>query len=129
MARREIPEHWRRAMDAKGIPSIRRLAERAGLSHPPVTNIVFGDGLNAQPETLERIAKALEIPLEEVYSMAKHPVKYVEIWDPPAEANLLTLRQRKAIDELIRSMAEINQEIDFEKPRRRNERYDRWADG
>lgn len=106
MARREIPAHWKDLMDRRGIASVRKLAERAGLSHTPVVGIVYGDAVNPTEETLAKLARALDIPLADIYWMVGRPVPHVEHWTPPAEANRMTLRQRAAIEELIRTIVD-----------------------
>lgn len=104
MARRSIPQHWLDVMAPRGLTSIRRLAERAGLSHTAVNDVVHGDAKNPAHETLAGIATALELPLADVYDLAGRPQAAAAHWAPPAEANLLTDRQRRAIEDLIRSI-------------------------
>ncbi|MBZ6375724.1 MAG: helix-turn-helix transcriptional regulator [Kocuria palustris] len=80
------------------------MAERAGLSHTAVNDVVHGDAKNPAHETLAGIARALELPLADVYALSGQQRPNAEQWAPPAEANLLTARQRRAIEDLIRSI-------------------------
>lgn len=104
MARRSIPQPWMDLMTPRGLTSIRRLAERAGLSHTAVNDVVHGDAKKPAHETLAGIADALDVPLADVYELAGRSEPRAAAWTPPAEANLLTIRQRRAIEDLIRSI-------------------------
>lgn len=105
-ARRPIPAHWAEHMDRRGIPSIRQLAQRAGMSQPPIEGVIYGDSKNPSERTLGAIAEALDIPLTDVYWLAGKTVPLAEIWEPPAEANRLTPKQRDALDALIRAIVD-----------------------
>lgn len=102
--RREIPAHWKELLDRRGIPSVRQLANRAGLSQPPVNNLVYGDGSRPEEATLAKVAGALGIPLADVYALAGAPAPHAEVWVPPAEANRMTAKQREAVEAMIRAM-------------------------
>lgn len=110
MARREIPEPWATYMQRKGLTSVRRLAEVAGVSAPAVSRLLHGEG-RQEDDTIVRIADALGLDLSTVYELAGTPQPEAARYIPPAESHRLTNRQRKAIDELIRAtVADLEQE-------------------
>jgi|SRR3954453_5478831 transcriptional regulator with XRE-family HTH domain len=49
--------------------SVRHVAEKAGVSHPYITQIERGYVTYPRPQTLERIAKALDVPVEEAFAV------------------------------------------------------------
>lgn len=74
----------------------------SGLSGPTVDRIMNGIG-QPKVETVDKIAHALGIPVERAREAAGKPRGTARPYTPPAEANLLDERQRRAIDELIRA--------------------------
>ena len=62
----------------------------------------------AEPDEakLAAFADVLNIPIEDLRRAAGVPVGDREPWSPPAEANRLSPRARRALDELIRAMVE-----------------------
>ena len=106
MARREIPQEWRVLMDRRGIPSARRLAERAGYSHVTALRVIFDEGTDLTEETLQKTADALGVDYDVVYAMVGKQVKGAGPWKPVPEAARLTFEQRDALDQLIRTMVE-----------------------
>lgn len=98
---REIPAHWKEIMDRRGISSVRHLAQRAGLTHPPVLGVVMGDAKRPKTDTLVKIATALDIPLRDVYWLIGQENPTAEKWDPPAEASLMSSEQRDAVERII----------------------------
>lgn len=112
--RRPIPAHWEELMQRRGIPSVRQLANRAGLSQPAVNRVVYGDGDRATDETLAKIAEALGIPMADVYWLAGQEAPYAKRWTPPAEANRLTPKQRTALEGLILSMVDPGERVQLE---------------
>lgn len=49
------------------------------------------------------LAMALKIPATELHGLAGMPAEG-EAWIPPREARFMNIRQRQAVEELIRSM-------------------------
>ena len=68
-----IGEYIRQAREAKGL-SQRRLALDSGVNQSTVIRVERGDFLNPSPETLQSLARALELPLEEVWTIAGYGV-------------------------------------------------------
>lgn len=85
--------------------SNRRIADAVGVSPESVNRIMKGKG-DPSPDTLDKIAHALKLPVERVREAAGQPRGEAAPYTPPSEANLLDDRQRRAIDELIRSFIE-----------------------
>lgn len=111
MARRETPEPWKTLMERRGIGSLRHLAREAGVSNPAVTRLVHGDGVS-QDETIRRVADALGLDLPTMYAHVGMESPEAEPYVPPAEANRLTARQRRAIDEMIRAIVAEREDDD-----------------
>lgn len=84
-------------------PSWRQLASMAGLATKTVIDAANGD-VTATPDTLRAIAYALNVDVETVSAWISQERIVSSRYTPPAEAALLTDRQRKALTELIRSM-------------------------
>ncbi|MFC8733132.1 helix-turn-helix domain-containing protein [Luteimicrobium sp. NPDC057192] len=100
------PEPWHTAMEQRGISSIRDLARRSGASVETVRRLVQGSRKAPRDETLRAVADALGVPLATVSKWAGIAASDTEDpYVPPTEANRLTLRQREAVDELIRLLA------------------------
>lgn len=89
-------------MQQKGIGSPRQLALKSGVSQPAIGRLIRGEG-RQEDDTIARVADALGMELADMYRLAGLSVPEAAKYTPPAEANRLTLRQRKAIDELIRA--------------------------
>lgn len=103
--RRPIPATWKVLMDQKAIPSIRRLAEKAGIDHVTATRTVYGDREPGEV-VIQAIAKALEIDMKTAYRLMGRPASYVEPWNPPALSARLDKEQRRALEDLIYVMVE-----------------------
>lgn len=86
--------------------SNRQIAERAGLRPGTVDRVMNGVG-QPKVETVDKIARALKIPVERAREAAGKPRGSSEPYAPPAEARLLDQRQRQALDELIRSVTSM----------------------
>lgn len=85
--------------------SNRRIAKVADVAPGTIDGIMRGDRTPAV-DTLDKIAHALKLPVERVREAAGQPRGEAAPYTPPSEANLLDDRQRRAIDELIRSFIE-----------------------
>lgn len=84
---------------------MRQLAERADVSVEAVRRMIFGLAA-PEPLTVNRVAGALQRDVREVAAWVGQVRTERQSWTPPAEADLLNDRQRKALDNLIRSMVE-----------------------
>lgn len=101
-----IPDPWKTSMEQKGISSIRDLARRSGVSVETVRRLVQGSRKAPKDETVRAVADALGQPLSTVAAWTGSVASDVdEPYVPPTEANRLTLRQREAVDEMIRLLA------------------------
>lgn len=92
---------------ARGEESIRSVSARAAtFGHVAKSTLYpyFRDG-HGQPSmgVVVGLAMALRIPTRELRELAGIPAQG-QPWTPPQEACLMTDRQRKAVEELIRSM-------------------------
>jgi transcriptional regulator with XRE-family HTH domain len=87
---------------------IARRAKAAGytLNHDTVARYLRGDHGRPDEPTLVAFSAILGVPLATLRSAADLPSELVEPYLPPAEASRLSRRQRKAVDEIIRSMLE-----------------------
>ena len=111
MSREEPWELWASAMLAVGAtnprlpdrPSWRQLANRAGITTQTVINAARGE-VDTEIDVIRQIAKALRVSPETVSEWVGRSRAVSTRYAPPAEADLLTERQRKALTELIRSM-------------------------
>lgn len=101
--RREIPELWGKLLESKGISSLRHLAREADVAPTSVSRLVHGDGESADA-TIHAIAEVLGVDLPTMYRLAGQGAPEAAPYVPPAEANRLTARQRRAIDDLIRAI-------------------------
>jgi hypothetical protein len=96
----------------RGRPSMRALARKAqdvtGTNHPSVEatrRLVLGM-VSSEPETVAAVAKALRVDVRTVTAWAGGTRTVAEPYRPPAEADLLTPKQRKAVDMIIRAMTD-----------------------
>ena len=102
--KRQPPEHWQLFMEQKGIRSIAHLAELTGVAGMTANRLVMGDA-KTQPEILREIARALHVDDVVIYGLAGWPTT-TKPWEPPAEAEAMTDRQRKAVTEMIRAFVQ-----------------------
>ncbi len=81
-------------------------AQAAGhnLNHDTVARYLRGAHGLPDESTLLAFAEVLPITLSELRAAAELPSEVVEPYRPPPESSRLTRRQRRAIDELIRTM-------------------------
>lgn len=107
MSSNEIPEPWASRLVAKGYtdprfrddrPSMSALAADVGI-HPSTVSSTINGRRAASAETVAALASALGDDVAGWLGVAVHGT-----WHPPAAANLLTPRQRRALEELIVSM-------------------------
>lgn len=90
--------------------SNREIARRSGIS--PATVDHYMKGTHGQPteEILQRFHGALDVSMAKLRHASGVPIGELEAWQPPAEVNRLNRRQRRALDELIRSFAATQEE-------------------
>jgi transcriptional regulator with XRE-family HTH domain len=69
----QVGEYLRIAREAKGL-SQRRLALLSGINQSTVIRVERGDHTNPSPDTLKALARALELPLEELRTIAGYGV-------------------------------------------------------
>lgn len=91
-------------MDAAGISSLTRLAEKAGLSQTTVTRTVHRDHTPGD-HTIATLAKTLRVPTKEIYKLTHGQEIQSRPWEPPTEVQRLSKREQDAITEMIRAMA------------------------
>ena len=85
----------------------RRARERGHtLNHDTVARYVRGDHGIPDEATLRALSDVLRIPMSQLRAAANLPSESTELYVPPPEASRLSRRQRRAVDELIRSMVE-----------------------
>ena len=86
---------------------IARRAQKRGHKLTVGTASKYFRGMHGTPdeETLLALHEVLNIPLEDLRTAADLPTGTDEPYEPPSEANRLDLRQRKAVDEIIRLFA------------------------
>lgn len=99
----DIPAPWRDAMEKAGTYSLRDLAARAGVGTSTVSDLIYGRKL-ASERTMQAAADSLRLPITTIREWAATARGEVGPYQPPAVANRLTERQRRALDELIRSI-------------------------
>lgn len=105
-----IPKAWQELMDQQGITSIRQLAKTAGLQGHTAINAVIMKGASTSEENMTKVAKALKVPVEELYritsGVAARPLTM------PAGTEKLSERQKNAVAEIIRTMIEEKEYVE-----------------
>lgn len=103
-------QHWDDALVAAGLvdprngnPSFNQLAKRVGVSSSTVNAIVMRKQ-TPRAATIQKIADALGLDVRIVSDWVGQKRTERGPYTPPAEADLLTDRQRKAVDEIIRAI-------------------------
>lgn len=111
MSINEPQEPWASAMIAVGatdprrdsVASWNRLGELAGVHTSTITGFISGTR-TPSAATVQKIARALHLPPETVSGWIDGDRIVSDRYIPPVEASLLNDRQRKAVNELIRSI-------------------------
>ena len=83
--------------------SRREIARKTGVAPETINRIMRGEG-DPDSDTVEKIAHALKINVQKARASVAKPRGEKTPYQPPTEANLLDDRQRRAVDELIRSI-------------------------
>lgn len=107
----EVQEPWATAFKNAGLvspvtdePSIQALHRESDVHPSAIARILSGRTRNPRMDTIEKLAKGLGVsPIEVAGWIGKQWDEYVP-WNPPAEANLMTARQRELIESLIREV-------------------------
>jgi hypothetical protein len=91
--------------------SARALARKANelgftLNHDTAARYLRGDHGVPDEVTLVALSQVLPVSLRELRAAADLPTDATSPYVPPPEASRLTRRQRRAVDEVIRSMVE-----------------------
>lgn len=108
--RLSVPEPWASRMvdcgfvdPRTGEASLSALNTAGGPAVETLRRLVHGWG-KPQEETIRVVAALLRVAPKQIRLWANVPTGENEPYTPPAESARLTQRQRRAIDELIRSM-------------------------
>ena len=102
----DMPEPWKSAAESLGLTSYRKIAEVAGLSHATVQRAIMGHRQTVTPSTVSGLARALRMSEQDVSEALGMGRQSVQPYTPPAEAAYLDTRQRAAVDEMIRLLAQ-----------------------
>lgn len=99
-----LSDRLNQARGDRSVRSIGRAAKGVGES----TVIPYFNGRHGTPSVhvLTALAEVLGIPLSELREAAGLPAGERQPYQPPPEADLMSRRQRLAVDELIRSIVE-----------------------
>ncbi|MGG5257500.1 hypothetical protein [Phycicoccus avicenniae] len=111
---REVPDPWRARLIERGFvdgrgggrPSVSALARKTGLHATTISNAIHGT-TRADANTMLLLQRELGDDVAKWLN-----VQELKSWDPPAEAALLTDRQRKAVAEIILAMTEQQEQAD-----------------
>ena len=101
----ELSDYLNEANRERGL-SARRIAELATppISHSNVSRVLRGAALYPTEETLLSFASVLPVSITRLRELAGQPGGEQQPYVPPPEANRLTFQQRRALDQLIRSI-------------------------
>lgn len=80
-----------------GNPSLNQWAKESGVHTSTISS--FLDGRKTRPENVRKLAGALGIPVADLYAMVGR--ESLTPWVPPAGTEMLSERQRSALNELI----------------------------
>lgn len=107
MPQRETPEPWRTWMRDAGYTSLREVAADAAVGVSTVSRLVHGDG-GTKRETIKAIATVLH--LEEAVVAGQAGYAWGGTFVPADEAVFLNPSMQRAINDLIRSIAEATRQ-------------------
>ncbi|MEU3847152.1 hypothetical protein AB0E44_09165 [Micrococcus terreus] len=97
-----IPAAIRELMERKSLTSLNRISVATGLHTSTISGLlIYGKG--STTKTVEAVAEALGTTGDRLLEMIERPAG--EIYTGPESSRTLTERQRRALDELIRSIA------------------------
>lgn len=106
------PADWDEALIRAGFvdprneakPSYNQLARAVGVPQSTISAIVSGRSRRPKPVNLQKIADALRVDVRVVSEWVGQERTERAPYAPPTEADLLTERQRRAVDEIIRAI-------------------------
>ena len=120
-----VPDPWASAMERVGAisprtgqPSMNALGELSGVHPTTIQRIAFHQRLGKRGVSAGIISKLAEALKVEPITVAEW---VGQTWDgntpyiPPKAAHTLGPRARKAVDEMIRSLAELQRKVDKDK--------------
>ena len=88
------------------IPSLSRLAKACGMHTSTISSAIKGSGRRPSAATVVALTRALGDDVADWLGEER-----ASTWEPPAESSLLTDRQRKAVEEIIRAMTERREDV------------------
>ncbi|MFP7697144.1 hypothetical protein [Trueperella sp. LYQ143] len=97
-----MPEPWGTWAEKAGLKSYRDIGNKVGLNHNTVRLTFLGKTKTPTAETIAGLAKALRRSEEEITHALGMESRSVRSYTPPPEAQLLDIRERNLVDELIR---------------------------
>lgn len=116
-----VPEPWASAMEQvgavsprTGVPSMSKLGQMSGIHPTTVQRIVFNraGGQGPDAESIEKLAHALKKAPATVAAWCGQSWLGQGPYTPPKEANRLSPRSRRLIDEMIRHLAAAESRAD-----------------
>lgn len=91
----------RELMDRRGM-QITTLADRAGIARPAVSRLLGGKVKNPTLDTLDNIAKALEVPTRELFPPEAAEIKgYIEM-----DEKVIVVKSRSDLERIIEERKE-----------------------
>lgn len=91
----------RELMDRRGM-QITTLADRAGIARPAVSRLLGGKIKNPTLDTLDNIAKALEVPTRELFPAESTEIKgYIEM-----DEKVIVVKSRADLERIIEEQQE-----------------------
>lgn len=90
--------------------SRREIARKTGVA-PETINRIMRDEGDPDAATVDKIAHALKLDVQKAREAVDKPRGESSPYEPPAEANLLDERQRRAVDEIIRVIVAASQGV------------------
>lgn len=103
MSRGELPEEWAKALERRGVASIRGVATAAGVSPMAASRLVKGEPTSAH--TVRQVADALfDGDRNTVWELHGSSLRDYGDWQLPEEASLLNDEQRAAVIGIVRAM-------------------------
>ena len=118
------PEPWASAMEKVGAtsprtgkPSMNALAELSGVHATTIQRVIYKrlGHRGADPETIQKLADALKVKPARVAKWIGQTWGAGEPYVPPKEADTLGPRARRAVDEMIRTLAELQKQLPKDK--------------
>ena len=110
-----LEEPWASAFRKAGLvapdsgePSIQAMNRETKIHPSAISRIISGRTRKPRPQTVMKMAQALGVSFVEVSQWLGQTWANFEPWTPPAEANMLTPRQRDLVEAMIRELTKSN---------------------